>query len=329
MKKKGDFLSYAICTSVLIFALGLFPSWGLAKDKEYPSREVSIYVGAPPGGSLDISGRVIAKILTKPLGQPVIVVNKPGGTQTISFSYVANSKPDGYSLGYILNPYLIMKKLEEPTLPFDAEKFTWLGSMYKFNFMLTVKADSPWKTYEEFVNYARKNPEKMIIGSDGAGGSQHIAQVQFSEMAGFKFKHVPFAGGGPAVQALLGGHVNAVTTSPGPTAAYLKSGDLRYLVSFSDKRNPEYPDVPTIKEKGINLFAGGWMAFAGPKGLPSEIAEKLIKLLKEAAAADEARAMFKTMGWEYEYRGPQDCLKMWKNEEAMFAKEMKKLGMIK
>jgi tripartite-type tricarboxylate transporter receptor subunit TctC len=329
MKRKVHLGFYGLCVAVLVFMVGLFPSGGISKEKEYPSREVNFYVGAPPGGSLDISGRVIAKVLTKPLGQPVIVVNKPGGTQTISFSYVANSKPDGYNLAYILNPYLIMKKLEEPTLPFEAEKFTWLGSMYKFNFMLTVKADSPWKTYEEFVNFARKNPEKIILGSDGAGGSQHIAQAQFAEMAGFKFKHVPFAGGGPAVQALLGGHVNAVTTSPGPTAAYLKSGDLRYLVNFSEKRNQEYPDVPTIKEKGLSLFAGGWMAFAGPKMLSADVAEKLTKMLKEAAAADEAKAMFKTMGWEHEYRTPQECLKMWKEEEAMYAKEMKKLGMIK
>jgi tripartite-type tricarboxylate transporter receptor subunit TctC len=329
MRRNGNPAFYSIWAAVLVFTVALFPSWGSAKEKEYPSREVNICVGAPPGGSLDISGRVIAKILTKPLGQPVIIVNKPGGTQTISFSFVANAKPDGYTLAYILNPYLIMKKLEEPTLPFEADKFSWLGSMYKFNFMLTVKADSPWKTYEEFVDYAKKNPEKLIIGSDGAGGSQHIAQAQFGEMAGFKFKHLPFAGGGPAVQALLGGHVNAVTTSPGPTAAYLKSGDLRYLVNFSDKRNQEYPDVPTIKEKGMSLFAGGWMAFAGPKGLPTEIAGKLTKLLKEAAAADEAKALFKTMGWEYEYRSPDECLKMWKEEETMYAKEMKKLGMIK
>jgi tripartite-type tricarboxylate transporter receptor subunit TctC len=315
--------------AVLVLTVALFPSWGIPKEKEYPSREINICVGSPPGGSLDISGRVIAKILTKPMGQPVLIVNKPGGTQTVSFVFVANSKPDGYTLAYILNPYLVMKKLEEPTLPFEADRFTWLGSMYKFNFMLTVKADSPWKTYEEFVDYARKNPEKVIMGSDGAGGSQHIAQAQFAEMAGFKFKHLPFAGGGPAVQALLGGHVNAVTTSPGPTAAYLKSGDVRYLVNFSEKRNQEYPDVPTTKEKGMNLFAGGWMAFAGPKGLPAEIKEKLTKMLKDAVAADEAKAMFKTMGWEHEYRGPEECLKMWKEEEAMYAKEMKKLGMIK
>jgi len=329
MKRKGSSIFVVLLGAALILAIGLFPCGSMAKEKEYPSREVSIYVGAPPGGSLDISGRVIAKVLAKPLGQPVIVVNKPGGTQTISFSFVANSKPDGYTLAYILNPYLIMKKLEEPTLPFEADKFTWLGSMYKFNFMLTVRTDSPWKTYEEFVDYAKKNPEKVIIGSDGAGGSQHIAQVQFGEKAGFKFKHVPFAGGGPAVQALLGGHVHAVTTSPGPTSTYLKSGDLRYLVNFSDKRNQEYPDVPTIKEKGLNLFVGGWMAFAGPKGLPAEVSGKLINQLKEAALTEESKALFKKMGWEHEYRTPQECLKMWKEEEAMYGKEMKKLGMIK
>ncbi len=318
-------LRLAVITIISLLLGGAYST--SAKEKDYPAREVNIYVGSPPGGSLDISGRVIAKVLTKSMGQQMLILNKPGGTQTVAFAYVANSKPDGYTLVYILNPYLVMKKIEEPSMPFDVDKFTWLGSMYKFNFMLTVKADSPWKTYEEFVDNARKNPEKVIFGSDGAGGSQHIAQLQFGEMAGFKFTHVPFAGGGPAVQALLGGHVHAVTTSPGPTAAYFKSGDVRYLVNFAPKKNAEYPDVPTIKEKGLNLFAGGWMAFAGPKGLPGPVADKLAKALKEAAMSEEAAGAFKKMGWEYEYRPPQDCVKMWKEDEEMYVPQMKKLGL--
>jgi tripartite-type tricarboxylate transporter receptor subunit TctC len=301
-----------------------------AKEKTYPAREINICIGSPPGGSLDISGRIIAKVLTKLMDQPMVIVNKPGGNQALSFAFVANARPDGYTLAYILNPYLTMKKLEEPDLPYDAEKMTWLGSMYHFNFMLTVKADSPWKTYEEFVDFGRKNPDKIIFGSDGAGGPQHINQLQFAEMVGIKsFIHVPFSGGGPAIQALLGGHVNAVTTSPGPTAAYVRSKDLRYLVNFAPIRNPEYPDVPSIKEKGVNLFTGGWMAFAGPKGLPAPIVERLVKDLKEAAMADEVKPTFKNMGWEPEYHPPQDCVKMWKEEEVIFAKQMKKLGMIK
>lgn len=324
MAKKLGWIGYV---GAILLVIGLAD---VCAGQAYPTREINMVIGSPPGGSLDISGRVLAKILTKSLGQQILIVNKPGGTQSVGFVFVANAKPDGYTLVYILNPYLTMKKLEEPSLPFDPEKMTWLGSMYKFNFMLTVKANSPWKTYEDFIAFVRKSPEKIKFGSDGAGGSQHIAQLQFGEMAGFKnFIHVPFAGGGPAVQALLGGHIDAVTTSPGPTSAYLKSGDLRYLVNFSPTRNREYPEVPTIKEKGLNLYAGGWMGFAGPKGIPAPIVEKLTQSLKEATEAEEAKEVFKKMGWEHDYRSPQDCLKMWKEEEVMYGKEMKKLGLIK
>jgi tripartite-type tricarboxylate transporter receptor subunit TctC len=320
-----------ILTAAILVSLAL-GGWQsvAAQGKAYPAKEVNICVGAPPGGTLDISGRVIAKVLTKMWGQQAVIVNKPGGAQSVSGAYVANARPDGYTLAYILNPYLIMKKLEEPSLPYTAEKFTWLGAFSKSNLILTVKADSPWKTYEEFVDYAVKNPGKIVFGSDGAGGVQHLFQLQFGDKAGIRdFTHVPFAGGGPAVQALLGGHVNAVTIAAGPTAPYVKSGDLRYLAIFSPKRDPEYPDVPTIKEKGLPLYGGAWSVFAGPKGLPPAIAQRLVKDLKEASVNEEVKAMFKKIGWEYAYSTPEDCLKIWKEEEILYAKEMKKYGFIK
>jgi tripartite-type tricarboxylate transporter receptor subunit TctC len=328
MKGKISRLTTPVFVVLLAMCLGAVTQ-GLAKEKPYPAREINMYIGAPPGGSLDISGRVIAKVLSNVLGQQVVVINKPGGTQSVSFSYVAGAKPDGYTLAYILNPYLISKKLEEPDMPYGVDKMTWLGSIYKFNFMLTVRTDSPWKTFEEFVAYAKTNPEKIIFGSDGAGGSQHILQLQFAEMAGFKPTYVPFAGGGPAVRALLGGHVNAVTISPGPTGPYVKSGELRYLADFAPRRNSLYPDVPTAKEKGLNLIGEGWTAFAAPKGLPEAIAQRLVKVLKETSQSKEVEAIFHKMGWEYDYRGPQECVDLWKEQEVMFGNEMKKLGMIK
>jgi tripartite-type tricarboxylate transporter receptor subunit TctC len=319
-------MALALVTIMAFTTLNPGASWG----KTFPAKEVSLYVGAPPGGTLDISGRVIAKVLSKMWGQQVLIVNKPGGTQTVSFSYVMNSKPDGYSLAYILQPYLIMKKLEEPTLPYTPENFAWLGAIARSTLVLTVRGDSPWKTYEDFIDYTVKKGGKIVFGNDGAGGLQHLFLNQFAEKAGIKnFTQVPFQGGGPAVQALLGGHVQAIAPSTGPTASYIKSGDVRYLVFFGQKRDPSYPDVPTIKEKGMEHYGGSQAMFAGPKGLPPEVAEKIAKSIKEAMENQEVKDIFTKIGWEHEYHPSEECLKIWKAEEKMYGQEMKKYGFIK
>ena len=149
----------------------------VASEKPFPSSEVTICVGAPPGGATDIIARVMGTVLTRMWGQQAVIVNKPGANQTIGLSYVAAAKPDGYTLSFIINPQLAMKKLEDPSLPYNPEKLTWLGSITKAYFMLVVKADSPWKTFEEFVDFGIKNPGKIIFGTDGTGGQQDMVRI--------------------------------------------------------------------------------------------------------------------------------------------------------
>jgi tripartite-type tricarboxylate transporter receptor subunit TctC len=196
--------------------------------------------------------------------------------------------------------------------------------------VLTVRGDSPWKTYEDFIDYAVKKGGKIVFGNDGAGGLQHLFLNQFAEKVGMKnFTQVPFQGGGPAVQALLGGHVQAIAPSTGPTASYIKSGDVRYLVFFGQKRDPSYPDVPTIKEKGLEHYGGSQAMFAGPKGLPKEISQKITQSVKETMGNQEITDIFTKIGWEPEYHSPEECLQIWKAEEKMYGQEMKKYGFIK
>ena len=329
MEKKKKWPLLAAPLFLLAFVLGGTDS-GQAQDKKYPSREINITIGFQPGGTLDIAGRIMAKVMSKTLGQQVVIVNKPGGTQSVAYLYVVNARPDGYSLIYLSPPQLILKRFEEPSLPAPSDQLTWLGSSYKFDYMLVVRADAPWKTFEDFADFAKKNPDKVIFGSDGAGGTQHLAHIQLAEMLGVKgFTYVPFAGGGPAVQALLGGHINAATISPGPTGAYVKSGDLKYLVNFAPQRNSEYPQIPAVKEKGLQLFAGSWSAFAAPKNLPPPIAQKLTLAIQEATRADEVKTTFKKMGGEPNFHPPQEIARMWKEQENLYGSQLKKLGMIK
>ena len=300
--KLDEFSAWIAIFAVLGFMGISFNSEAFAQAKPYPTKEVSMYVGAPPGGTLDISGRVITKVLSKMWDQQVIIVNKPGGTQTVSFTYVMGARPDGYTLAYILNPYLIMKKLEQPSLPYTPENFTWLGAFARSTLILTVRSDSPWKTYEDFIDHAVKKGGKIVFGNDGAGGIQDLFQRQFAEKAGIKnFSQVPFQGGGPAVQALMGGHIQATTVTTGPTAPFVKSGELRHLVIFGTKRDPDYPDVPTIQEKGLEQYGGSQAMLAGPKGLPPAVAQKIAQSAKDAVLSGEGKEIFRNIGWIYDY----------------------------
>jgi tripartite-type tricarboxylate transporter receptor subunit TctC len=300
------------------------------KNEPFPTGEVNIYVGFAPGGNADTVARAMAKVLSKMWGQPVVITNKPGGNQAISFTSVVNARPDGHTITYILNPYLVLKKLEEPTLPYGPDSVTWLGVTAMSRFVLMVKGDFPCKTFEEFVSFGVKNPNKIIFGSDGTGGTQHLMGVRVADLTGIKsFIHVPFSGSAPKMQAMLGGHINATIQAPGGAAAYLKSGDIRYLLVLAEKRNPEYPAIPTAREKGLNLVAGSWGAFAGPRGLPAPIAEKLTRDIKEAAGNEEVVSIYKSMGYEFYYVPPRECVKLWKEDEDLYAPDMKKYGFIK
>ncbi len=314
----------------LALAAMLIPGPAAAQDKAYPTREINLNIGAPPGGTLDIAGRVLAKVLSRTLGQQVVIVNKPGAAQAVAASYVYSSKPDGYNLAFMLNPNPIMKKIEESSLPYSPEDYTCLGAIARSTLVLTVKADSPWKTYEDFIKYTAGEGGKVIFGNDGAGGIQHLFHLQLAEKLGMKnVSLVPFQGGGPAVQALLGGHIQATTTSTGPVAPYVKSGDLRNLVIFGPERDPLYPDMPSIKEKGLDINVGSWATFIGPRKLPPAIAEKLTVAIKEACRDQEVKDIFAGIGWAYEYLTPQDHQKAWKEEAEVYSKEMKKHGLVK
>jgi len=310
-------------TIVLAMIIGIFVIFGwdhkaLSKEEDYPKREINVYIGFPPGGP-DVHGRVICKVMEKILGQPMVVVNKPGGSSSIATAYVANAKPDGYMLLYGLYAYAVFEKIEDPSLPFSVDNFAFLGSSHKSYLYLTVRSDSPWKTYEQFVDYAQKNPVKF--GSIGSRSMNNVVQAHFAEFLGFKkMIQVPYAGGGKTVTALLSGEVDAIVAAT-PAAPYVKSGNFRWLVYFGPERNAIYSDVPAITEKGkgFDVFIAGRNHLLGPAGMPMGVTEKLTKAFKEALRAKEVEDIFKAVGYVPEYFTPQQCADYWKWEEKFYS----------
>ncbi len=296
----------------------------IAAEKAYPTKEINMYIGFSPGGGTDATGRVICSVMEKALGVPIVVINKAGATSALATAYVANSTPDGYTLLYTLTPYAVMKKIEEPGLAYSLDKLTLLGSSHKLYIFLAVRSNSPWKKIEDFIDYAKNNPVKFA--AIGSLGPERYIQTHFAEYFGFKkITQVPYPAANEGARALLGGEVDAVVQA-NPAAQFVKSGDFRFLAVFAKERNPSYPDVPAIAEKGkgYDRFFLYRTMLIGPKGLPGPVVDKLTKTFKEAGQSESVNKAFMDIAFSPEYLSPEKCIEEWKQEEKSYTELFKR-----
>ena len=256
----------------LVMGLG-----GMAVAADFPSRQIELIVPFQPGGGTDGVARAFGEAARKHIPQSVVVINKPGASGAIGWTEMINAKPDGYKLAVVTVELVTLK-------PMGLAKFSYddVTPIIQFNAdqaAITVKADAPWNTIEEFLAASKKDPGKMGVGNAGNGSIWHFAATALGEKTGIKFNHIPFQGAGPAVLALMGGHVDAVAVSPAEVAQQLQAGKLKMLTVMADQRLKNFDKVPTLKEKGIDLSIGTWRGIAGPKNMPPEV----VKYLKDAA----------------------------------------------
>lgn len=252
-----------------------------AQAAEYPTKPVTLIVPWTPGGSTDIGMRAIAEAASKHLGQPIIVENKPGASGTLGpAAMAATAKPDGYTIAQMA---VTMFRFPHMTkVSFDPLKdFTYIAHLTGYTFGVVVKKDAPWKTFRDLLNDAKANPGKITYASPGAGTSLHIAMEQIAQKEGIKWTHVPFKGNAETNAAVLGGHVSAAADSTG-WGPLVNSGELRLLVTWGAQRTKNWPDVPTLKEIGINLVADSPFGIAGPKGMDPAVVKKLHDAFKKA-----------------------------------------------
>jgi tripartite-type tricarboxylate transporter receptor subunit TctC len=293
--------------------------------QQYPTKEVQIIIPYAPGGATDLVFRALAASTQKYLGQAVVIVNRAGGGGAVGFTEAAQAKPDGYTLTTVITPVTILP--HQVKTAFSHKSFEPILNVVQDPAMLQVRADAPWKTLKEFIDYARKNPGTITVGNSGAGGGVHLIAAAFERAAGVKFNHIPFAGGGPSVTALLGGHINAVSVSPPEGIAHVKAGKLRIIALFSDKRMADFPDVPTVSEQGIEFTMGQWRGLAAPKGTPPEV----IKVLHDAFRKGMEDPVFvknaESMSVVLSYVGPAEFGNMMAADHERYAKlvaELKK-----
>jgi tripartite-type tricarboxylate transporter receptor subunit TctC len=260
---------------LLASALALFA--GFAQAQQFPTRPVTLIVPWPAGGSTDIGMRALASATEKHLGQSIVIENKPGAGGTIGpANMAAGARPDGYTVAQLPITVFRMPFIQKTT--FDPTKdFTYIIHITGYTFGVVVKADAPWKTFRELIDYARANPGKINYGTPGAGTSLHITMEQIARQQGIKWTHVPFKGVSESMNALLGGHIDVVSDSTG-WAGSVDAGQARLLVTWGAGRTKNWPNVPNLKESGIDMISNSPFGIGGPKGMDPAV----VKVLHDA-----------------------------------------------
>jgi tripartite-type tricarboxylate transporter receptor subunit TctC len=272
--------------AIVAALLGTVAVGSAVADDPYPSRPITLVAPFPPGGVADLTARPVAAAMEKVLKTPVGVVNKTGAAGAVGMQYVATSKPDGYTLLLALSSISIIPeadKLFGRPPAFTVDQFAPIALISADPTVLVVRTESAWKTAKEFLEDAKKRPGQISYSSSGIYGTLHMAMELLSHGAGIKLRHIPTAGAGPALTALLGGHVDALASGPSVVIPHIKAGKLRALAGWGNQRVAALPDVPTFKELGYpDAEFYIWAGIFAPKGTPEPVLAKLREATRSA-----------------------------------------------
>ncbi|CAM4038287.1 Bug family tripartite tricarboxylate transporter substrate binding protein [Bordetella tumulicola] len=297
----------------------------VAQAQNFPSRPVELVVTFAAGGGTDALARAMADASRKHFPQTIVVLNKPGAAGGIGLTDVAHSKPDGYKLALVTADMVIIPHLGLTKTTY--ENFTPIIQLNADPSAITVAANSPYNTIEEFLDAARAKPEMMQVGNAGVGSIWHLAAAALEDKTGTKFNHIPFNGGNPAVLALLGGHIDAVAVSPAEVIQYVKAGKLKTLAVMADKRVEGFENVPTLKERNIDLSIGTWRGIAAPKGTPQPVLDTLGDAFRKAAAEDSLKKFMAEQNLGYVVADQKNFTEQIERDNATFKALIEKFNM--
>lgn len=269
-----------------------------ATAADFPTRPIALIVPWTPGGSTDTVLRLLAESASKHLGQPIVILNKPGGAGTVGPSIMAaTAKPDGYTISQVALSLFRMPYLQN--VSYDPLKdFTYIIGLSGYTTGIVVRADAPWKSWKELVDYARANPGVVTYATTGVGSSLHMTMEEISKAAGIKMVHIPNKGTAESIAALMGGHVMVQADSTG-WAQMVDSGKFRLLVTWGEKRARRWPQVPTLKESGLDIVSIVPYGLAGPKGMDPAV----VKVLHDAFRKALEDPAYKAVADQYDQEG--------------------------
>lgn len=292
---------------------------------DYPTRQIELIVPFAAGGGTDLVARAFAEASKPHFPVGVGVINKPGGGGAIGFSELAASRPNGYKLAMGTAELTILPSLG--MVKFKTEDFTPLGLFNMEPSAVTVKVDAPWNTLEEFLAWAKEHPGQVRVGNSGTGAIWHLAAASLEDKTGVTFNHIPFDGATPAVTALLGGHIEAVTVSTAEVLNQVEDGKLKTLAVMGDQRDANMPDVPTLQEKNIDLSIGAWRGLV----ISSKTSQNAIDFLTTAIAATAQEPSFKEalakMRLNYVWLDQAEFQALLEEQQRDFSTTIEKLGL--
>lgn len=274
----------------------------------WPTRPVKLLVGFPPGGGIDFTARAVQAGLEAALGQPLVIEYKPGAGGVLAATELTRAAPDGYTLlvantgPFAIAPYLQAK------MPYDPVKqFTYVGQIAEAGYIAATRVDHPARTLKEFVDWARANAGKANFASGGIGSSTHLNGELLNSVAGIELLHVPYKGSAPAVTDLIGGQTHLLIDAGTVLLPQIKGGKLKALAVTGSRRDPNLPDVPTVREQGLaGVEALGFQGLVGPAGLPAPVVERLSAALRQVLGQPDVKARFAGAGSDVQPRGPAE-----------------------
>ncbi|WP_454721160.1 MULTISPECIES: tripartite tricarboxylate transporter substrate binding protein [Cupriavidus] len=278
--QRRHFLAQAGAFAAAAATLGLASAPALAQADNFPQRPVRLIIGYTAGGSTDLPFRVLAENASKILGQPVIIENKPGAGGVLPAQLMQSTQPDGYTLAQVAMP--VYRLPYTTKINWDPVKdLSYVINLAGYSFGLVVPVDSPIKTMQDYMAYARANPGKLTYGSPGSMTTLHLTMEELAMKQNVQFSHIPYKGNSESMQALLGGHVMSVADTPA-WAPYVESGKLRLLSTWGEKRSARFPNVPTLKELGYGIVQTSPFGIVAPKGTDPKVVKKLHDAFKKA-----------------------------------------------
>jgi tripartite-type tricarboxylate transporter receptor subunit TctC len=304
----------------------------VAAQEAYPSRPITLVAPFPPGGVADQTARPVAATMEKVLKNPVGVVNKTGAAGAVGMQYVATSKPDGYTLLLALSSISIIPeadKIFDRPPAFTVDQFAPIALISADPTILVVPADKPWKTAKDFIEDAKKRPGQISYSSSGIYGTLHMAMELLSHAAGIKLRHIPTAGAAPALTAILGGHVDALASGPSVVLPHIKSGKLRALAGWGDKRVAALPDLPTFKELGYpDAEFYIWAGLFAPKGTPEPVLAKLRETLRVVVADPDFKSAMDKLETPIVFKQGAEFQKFFDADAKRLAEGVRKVGRV-
>ena len=319
--------------TLLAFLPALLCSVAPAADAQtvWPTKAITMIVPFPPGGLADLVARPVAEAMSRELGQPVVIENKAGAGGGIGMGLAARAKPDGYTVLMALSSFTIIPEADAVLARPAMFALTDLRPIARYTAdptVLAVRADAPWKTVQQFVDDAKKRPGAINYGSSGSYGTMHVPMEILSQNAGIKMTHIPFTGAGPAVVALLGGQIDAVSSGPATVLQQVKAGKLRVLGHWGTAPLAALPDAPSLKDAGFNAEYAQWSGLFIPAGVPEVIAQRLRAAAKVAALDAKVKEVILNAGSPVQYKDSPEFEKYVQLDATRMSAVVKRIGKV-